>query len=870
MDTRNWRRWMRAGMFTCASLLALAGAGGPRQAGAQAGDPAVVGQWSPVVTWPVVSIHTSVLPNGKVLLWPRDGGAQARVWDPAANAFASASNLATNLFCSGHSMLPNGTILAAGGHIQDGVGLAHTSIFNFSSGTWMRSVDMNLGRWYPTTCTLGNGELVVVGGAIDGSRGINALPQVWKRTGGWRDLTGAQLSLPLYPFLHLAPNGKVFNAGPNVTTRYLDTVGTGAWSIVGASQLGFRGYGSSVMFDPGKVLLVGGHDPPTATAELIDLGAAAPAWRTVSPMAFARRQLNATLLADGKVLVTGGSSSPGFNDAAGSVLAAELWDPVTESFTTMAEMAERRLYHSTAILLPDGRVFSGGGGQPAATGGDTDHYSVEFYSPPYLFRGARPVVTRAPAAVGYGQTFLVAMPDTSDVAAVNWLTPGSVTHAFNMHQRINRLAFTRVAGGIAVQAPASGNLCPPGYYMLFVVNSRGVPSIARFVQVGVPPPSPTPPATPTNVTATGVAADRIDVRWNDNADNEAAYYVESSLDGTLFTQVGVLRENFTFFSHRGLLAATYYFYRVRASNRYGFSPYSGIVRGRTLDPPRGTGIGLKGDYFDNQDLTTLRVTRLDSAVNFDWAAGSPHSSIGPDSFSTRWTGFVQPRYTETYRFSTVSDDGARLWVNNQQLINNWDSPTRSEHSGTIALTAGRLYAIRLEYHERTDTASVRLFWSSPSEPRAVLPREQLYPEPPGKGLRGEYFDNMDLTGLKLTRVDPTVDFDWGGGAPDPGIGQDTFSARWTGYLVARHTETYTLHTVSDDGIRLWINGRLVIDNWTDHAPTENSAVLPLVAGQRNQVRMEFYENGGGAVARLLWSSASQAKEAVPARWLYPN
>ena len=139
----------------------------------------------------------------------------------------------------------------------------------------------------------------------------------------------------------------------------------------------------------------------------------------------------------------------------------------------------------------------------------------------------------------------------------------------------------------------------------------------------------------------------------------------------------------------------------------------------------------------------------------------------------------------------------------------------------------------------------------------------------GTGLKGEYFDAMDLTSLFVTRTDPTVNFDWGAGAPATGMGVDTFSVRWTGQVQACYSQTYTFYTSSDDGVRLWVNGQQVINNWTDHPPTENSGTIALTAGQKYDVRMEFYENGAGALASLSWSSTSQPKQVVPQTLLYP-
>ena len=220
---------------------------------------------------------------------------------------------------------------------------------------------------------------------------------------------------------------------------------------------------------------MGGVDPPTSAAEVIDLNAPTAAWRLVASMANARRQINATLLPDGKVLVTGGTSGPGFNNTATPVFAAEMWDPATERWTTMASAQAPRLYHSAALLLPDGRVLT--------TGGD-DITQVELYSPPYLFAGARPSITAVPAAVSFGQSYFVETPDAANIAKVRWIRLGSVTHAFNMNQRINSLSFSQAPGGLNVVSPSNPNLAPPGHYLLFILNANGVPSIAKIVQLG--------------------------------------------------------------------------------------------------------------------------------------------------------------------------------------------------------------------------------------------------------------------------------------------------------------------------------------------------------------------------------------------------
>jgi len=449
-----------------------------------------IGQWTAPMNWPTVPVHASLLPNGKVLFWNAsyDYLADIHLWDPATNTFppvpqAPSRSPLNNLFCSGHSFLPDGRLLVVGGHqIANGIGIPYTNIFDYRTSSWVQGPlqDMNAGRWYPTTCVLGNGEVVVVSGNIDNSQGVNKLPQVWKTTGGWRSLTGALLELPLYPTMHLAPNGNVFLSGPRTHTRYLDVSGTGKWTTVAYSLYGYRDTGGSVMYEPGKVLIMGGG-APTSTAEVIDLNNSNPRWRSVGMMAYARRQLNTTLLADGKVLVTGGSSGGGFNNEAYAVLTAEMWDPQTEQWTKMASQQTPRLYHSIACLLPDGRVLSAGGGMASNY---KDYPSAEIYSPPYLFKGPRPTITSAPTSVRYGETFFIETPDSSEIAKITWIRLPSVTHSFDQNQRLNFLSFSQTTGGLKVTAPASGNLCPPGHYMLFILNRNGVPSVAKIIRIG--------------------------------------------------------------------------------------------------------------------------------------------------------------------------------------------------------------------------------------------------------------------------------------------------------------------------------------------------------------------------------------------------
>ena len=541
-----------------------------------------------------------------------------RLWDPANNSIVLLPKVGYNIFCTGHSFLADGRVLITGGHVQNGWGLNDASYYNPFNNTWTRLADMNNGRWYPSGTTLPNGDQLVTSGSYDTNYSNNTLPQVWQvGSSSWRNLTSAQLGLPLYPRTFVAPNGRVFFA--TSTSRYLDTAGAGSWSTVGNTIYGGRdNYGSAAMYEPGRVLWSGGGDPPTATCEIINLNAGTPAWANTGSMPGPRRQNNLTILPDGRVLCTGGSASGGFNTEDGGKPAV-VWNPANGTWSTWATEVNYRGYHSTAMLLPDGRVLSAGG---------DNHPNAELFSPPYLFNGTRPTISSAPATGNYGQTIFVGTPQATSITKVTLTRLSSVTHAQNWDQRYVNLGFSQASGGLNVVLPSSANNAPPGHYLLWILNGSGVPSVGRWLQV--------------------------------------------------------------------------------------------IAGGG------GGGTGLNGEYYDAMNFTQRRVTRTDGTVNFDWLTGSPDPSIGADTFSVRWTGQVQPQFSETYTFYTRTDDGVRLWVNGVLLVDKWIDQGPTEWSGTIALTGGTKYNIQMDYYENGGGAVAQLSWSSPSQAKQIIPQSRLF------------------------------------------------------------------------------------------------------------------------------------------------
>jgi Domain of unknown function (DUF4082)/Domain of unknown function (DUF1929)/Galactose oxidase, central domain len=536
---------------------------------------AEVGEFNSLTQLPLVAVHLSVLPDKRILFWGRDfvkdangnivptptgeakqvtGTSQAYVWNMSTNEMLRVDNPTANLFCSGHSFLPDGRLFVSGGHAHadfDALGEKQTNIFDYNNNSWTRGTDMDKGRWYPYNVTLGTGEPLIMAGSYWANENQpTQRPQALTNLDTQIYTPALETTLPFrtlalpvngrltsYPFIHLLTSGAVFQAQsgflrvgtsdqPDKQSRYLDPA-SNAWGDL-PSTLFPHAIGSSVFLGNDKVLLLGGFNinsvskanEPTKDVEVIraypyeDAG-----WTDMAPMKFARTYHTATILPNGKVLVTGGVSCPGGNNilsfdnddtikcSSGQVMSAELWDPSTNTWTTMAAQQEIRAYHSVAALLPDGRVLVGGGGAPGAVGEtgienkliiDKEirkpnamgfgHKTAEIYSPPYLFNAngtlaARPSITWAPESVSYGDAFYVDTTGAGVQPKISLIRLPSVTHGFNQDQRLISLTPTVVGGRLHMTLSNSPNELPPGPYMLFVLNSAGVPSVAAIIRV---------------------------------------------------------------------------------------------------------------------------------------------------------------------------------------------------------------------------------------------------------------------------------------------------------------------------------------------------------------------------------------------------
>ena len=407
--------------------------------------------------------------------------------------------------------------------------------------------------------------------------------------------------------------------------------------------------------------------PSSASAYVLDTTLASPGWQATGSMANPRAFLNLTTLPDGKVLATGGESTADGTIVANAVKAAEAWSSATGQWTTLASAARPRLYHSVALLLPDGRVLVGGSGND---GNVPTELNYEIFSPPYLFKGARPTITQAPGVAGFGQSFSLTTPDASRIASVVLLAPAAVTHAFDANARYVPLTFSAGGGALQVQAPASANLAPPGFYMLFIVDTTGVPSVASWLRVVAGSPDMTPPSAPGTLGASG-AVGTASLTWGPATDNVAVtlYNVHRSTTAGFAVAASnrIGQSTTTTFNDSGLAAGTYY-YRVTASDAAGNTgppsneATAGVTQGSST-------IGLERTVFADV-LGTASITGLNTAAPNDLLLAFV-SADGPSNQSQTATVSGAGLTWTLVRRTNGQSGSAEIWqaVAPSQLVN---------------------------------------------------------------------------------------------------------------------------------------------------------------------------------------------------------
>ncbi|MGE0312007.1 MAG: galactose oxidase-like domain-containing protein [Lautropia sp.] len=457
-------------------------------------DAAAKGAWSPARAWPVIAIHAALLADGRVMTYGTDrNGKQGAsllydVWDPAAARIDQGhltldNATGTDLFCSAQTLLPlTGQLFIAGGDIvvngsTTNTANRNTTLFDPTANTLTRGVDMNRPRWYSSVTTLASGATYVQGG-LSGTD----FPELRLSSGGLQ-LLGTAPTGGLdywYPRNFVAPDGRVFGFDIQGRMYAVDTQGTGSIERFDNLVMDLMGSGSTaVLYAPGRVLQIGGNTPRSA---VVDFTGPLPVVTETSPLAGKRFWATGTVLPDGRVLATGGSAVE--NALTGVDNTAALWDPVTGRWTVGASASFARLYHSTALLLPDATVLVAGGGAP----GPLINTNAEIYYPPYLFNAAgqlaaRPQLASVPATLTPGEHFAVDLAVGSLADRLVLIRAGSVTHSVNFDQRRIELPVQRVGTRLNTELPRNPATVPPGFYLMFAIDTAGVPSVAKIVRV---------------------------------------------------------------------------------------------------------------------------------------------------------------------------------------------------------------------------------------------------------------------------------------------------------------------------------------------------------------------------------------------------
>jgi Domain of unknown function (DUF1929)/Glyoxal oxidase N-terminus/Bacterial Ig-like domain (group 2)/Kelch motif len=454
--------------------------------------PPNLGIWAAPQNLNMVAIHAALLETGQVLFFGYPAPSPARLYDPVTNLVTDATPpFATDIFCSGQSFLPDGTLMIAGG-MNDATyppakGIDTVTFFNPSTNTWSQGPPMEYARWYPTTVLMPGGTVFVLAGTNQNGTTIQVATESYNpTTNSWTELPiSADEPKPPdnYPLMTVLNSGNVFYAAPRQDTQMYNPA-TESWSFVANRNFGKRYHAAVALLpDSQKVMVVGGAASmtsngadPTNTTEIIDFSAASPSWSYAAPMNIARYNANLVYLADGTLLMVGGNQNSSYDDP---VEQPELYNPATGQWILMAPQVGLRGYHSTAVLLPDGRVISAGSDSKMQL-----ENTYEIYSPPYLSNEPRPTISAAPTSIAYGQQFTVTTPDASSISRVALIRPGATTHANHMddHYYID-LTWIAGAGYLTVTAPPSANSAPPAYYMLVILNSNGVPSVMPFLQL---------------------------------------------------------------------------------------------------------------------------------------------------------------------------------------------------------------------------------------------------------------------------------------------------------------------------------------------------------------------------------------------------
>jgi hypothetical protein len=486
----------------------------------EAESPTLLAQASSVGSWqllpyscPINPVHAALLRTGKVLFVSGSGNDPDKVENPPGSAVWNVSNgtfsrpenplndednILLDLFCGGHSFLSDGRLLFAGGTQQYDpfYGLPVYFLFDpiaeqYTSYDWMPA-----GRWYPTLVTVGTDRVLAVSGLEENGL-LETYPSIYSTATGWTYYEQPTSDLPMYSHLFLLSSGKLFFSGAcffntGVSPRLLTLPPTNDFTtaiaetplVSGLQNADYVDQAASVLLPPAqdqKVMIIGGgngfNGQATTRVNIVDLKANIPTYKAAPPLKYARMHHNAVILPDRTVFVcNGGAVGEDMNQGTRT---AEIYNPSTNTWTVAATASVTRLYHALALLLPDGRVATAGGNPDRGV----EERRLEIYSPPYMSK-PRPVISSAPSTVPSNGTFTIGTSQATNIKWVSLIKPMATTHGLDTEQRLVNVTINSWTNtSLSVTVTTNRNIAPRGWYMLFITDQSGVPSVAKWIKL---------------------------------------------------------------------------------------------------------------------------------------------------------------------------------------------------------------------------------------------------------------------------------------------------------------------------------------------------------------------------------------------------
>ncbi len=698
-----------------------------------------IGAWGDIIQWPHIAVTAANLPDGRILTLSSFGryrfvGGQgkeftyAATWNPDNGNIIEHNHPAHDLFAAHLTLLEDGRLYLTGGNTRS----PKTSFFDYQTNQWSLGDSMHRGRWYPTTLSLPDGSVMTALGSAGGE-----YPELWKEAEGWKVLTGIDLQKAIlhfnhyerewWPLFHVDPRGKVFHSGPTPTMHVLDMAGLGSIRQVGPEiHEWYPKHGVTVMYDEGKLLVAGGaisgsNQKSTNKAMIIDINGAIPVVTPVAPMKYPRKFHNGVILPTGEVMVVGGNTTGlKFNDA-GTILPAEIWNPQSRKWRTVASISVPRNYHSVALLLKDGRVFSSGGGLCAPCA--ADHPNTQIYSPAYLFNkdgspAHRPVIQNAPDSIHHGQT--LSLQSDADIKRFALVKMSGTTHAVNSDLRFLNVAFKQLdTNQYQLSMHANRNVLTPGYWMLFAINSKGVPSVAKIIQVkkqGAPVIKQ--PQDQAHQIGTDV---RLKIQATDPNQEPLVYSARNLPAGlTINADTGLISGTVTHEQQRTVLV------NVKNSTIQSEISFNWQVY------PRGKIAGVSYDLFslNNNPAPDLnQLGMIGSGVLSSMILPHVDTANLAGGYAVRLTSRIQIETDGNYTFYLTSQPLTRLSVDQQQLIEQ-NMTDQSEKQASLYLSAGEHSLELVYFHTQQNTQpNVQLDYQGPGVSRQTIPATHLIQDP---------------------------------------------------------------------------------------------------------------------------------------------